>query len=256
MNIDFDDLFDTEPAEDIEAVHETEVQSDGNESGNEADENAETEQNKTDDVDVDVGDGKAKKKRVSRPQPKLNGDRLCGARGIGIMEHTFSGVTFQGRGHEQADLAVLMAKLQHWAHRMFPKMPFDSALERIEKLGKTKPVHTNVRKIRMGLSVLPTVIDDDDDPTVRGAPEVDVFDELIGDAARHEPRPSSPVRDEPSQPSQSSQAAPATTLSEEQQERMRKNRELAQLRRMRAQFSSSRRRLGRRRLDRHRWRPS
>ena len=29
----------------------------------------------------------------------------------------------------------MMSKLEHWGHRLFPKMPFDELLERVEKLG-------------------------------------------------------------------------------------------------------------------------
>jgi TIMELESS-interacting protein len=33
-----------------------------------------------------------------------------------------------------------MRYLEHWAHRLFPMMPFDEVLERIEKLGTKKEV--------------------------------------------------------------------------------------------------------------------
>ncbi len=38
----------------------------------------------------------------------------------------------------------MMGKLEHWAHRLFPKMPFDEFIERLEKLGQKKAVQ--VRK--------------------------------------------------------------------------------------------------------------
>lgn len=104
-----------------------------------------------DDVDVDVGGGQAKKKRVVRPQPKLNGDRLCGPRGIAVLEQTFAGIKFSGKGHEKEDLKLLMTKMEHWAHRLFPKMPFDNVLERIEKIGKTKQVNVSSGLWSVGL---------------------------------------------------------------------------------------------------------
>ena len=38
------------------------------------------------------------------------------------------------------DLAVLMRNFEHWAHRLFPKMPFDEVLERAERLGAKREV--------------------------------------------------------------------------------------------------------------------
>ena len=56
------------------------------------------------------------------------------------MEEAFSDLVFSGKGYERRDLNLLMSRMQHWAHRLFPKMPFDQTIERIEKLGKTKQV--------------------------------------------------------------------------------------------------------------------
>ena len=36
------------------------------------------------------------------------------------------------------DLKLLMSHLEHWGHRLFPKMPFDDLIERLEKLGAKK----------------------------------------------------------------------------------------------------------------------
>ena len=56
------------------------------------------------------------------------------------MEEAFSDLKFAGRGHERRDLHLLMARMQHWAHRLFPRMPFDQTIQQIEKLGKTRQV--------------------------------------------------------------------------------------------------------------------
>lgn len=37
-----------------------------------------------------------------------------------------------------------MRYLEHWAHRLFPMMPFDEVLERIEKLGTKKEVQVRL----------------------------------------------------------------------------------------------------------------
>ena len=45
----------------------------------------------------------------------------------------------RGKGREFEDLDVVMKRMEHWAHRLYPKLPFDSVLEVIaNRLGKRK----------------------------------------------------------------------------------------------------------------------
>ena len=37
-----------------------------------------------------------------------------------------------------------MMIMEHWGNRLFPKMTFDEVIERVEKLGKKKPVQVCV----------------------------------------------------------------------------------------------------------------
>lgn len=82
----------------------------------------------------------SKKKRVMAPRPKLDAARLGSARGLLALEAEMRGVKLQGRGHELADLDVVMGRLQHWAHRLFPSYTFDDCLDKLEKLGSKKTV--------------------------------------------------------------------------------------------------------------------
>ena len=66
--------------------------------------------------------------------------RLLGPRGIGMLQASFKNVKFRGKGYEKDDLNLLMRKLEHWTHRLYPKLPFDDTLAQIEKLGTKKPV--------------------------------------------------------------------------------------------------------------------
>lgn len=50
------------------------------------------------------------------------------------------------------DLQIIMRYLEHWAHRLFPKMPFDEVLERIEKLGTKNEV-----KVRLSTLMYTTI---------------------------------------------------------------------------------------------------
>ena len=38
-----------------------------------------------------------------------------------------------------------MSIMEHWGHRLFPKMPFDELIERVERLGQKKAVQVSVQ---------------------------------------------------------------------------------------------------------------
>ena len=66
--------------------------------------------------------------------------RLCGPRGIRAIHATFQDVQLRGKGYEKSDLDIILKKTEHWAHRLFPKMPFQECIEKVEKLGTKKAV--------------------------------------------------------------------------------------------------------------------
>ena len=41
---------------------------------------------------------------------------------------------FPGPGHEFEDLDRVMKGMEHWAHRLYPKLPFDDVMKRISGL--------------------------------------------------------------------------------------------------------------------------
>ena len=56
--------------------------------------------------------------------------------------------------------------MKHWAHRLYPKLPFDDVTKQINNLGKKMQIQTNLKKIRMGEDVDPYFdkdIDEKDD---------------------------------------------------------------------------------------------
>ncbi len=71
---------------------------------------------------------------------KLAARRICGPRGVRALIDTFKEVKLRGKGHEKADLDLVLAKMEHWAHRLFPQLPFDNFLETVERVGHKKPV--------------------------------------------------------------------------------------------------------------------
>ena len=84
---------------------------------------------------------------MRNPQPKLNPERLQGPRGIAIMENSFKDFKFYGKGYERVDLNRIMKRMEHWAHRLFPRFQFDDCLEKIEKLGQKKQVQVDINHI-------------------------------------------------------------------------------------------------------------
>ncbi len=104
-------------------------------------------------IEVNTGEAKPEdgdkekeqpKKRIIRnPQPKLDPDRICGARGIATLSEVFQDFKPRGGEHAFDDLDKAMKKMEHWAHRLYPKLPFDDVMARISVLGKKMTVHVS-----------------------------------------------------------------------------------------------------------------
>ncbi|XP_076101923.1 uncharacterized protein LOC143071481 isoform X2 [Mytilus galloprovincialis] len=151
VNLDMEDIFEEEAADDdFPSVGPLPDLPDGEEGAAEGEDE--------DNTDVmsklkDLSKGAARKV-VRKPMPKLDGQRLTGERGIPILPKVFEKVKFKGQGNEAQDLRIIMRYLEHWAHRLFPMMPFDEVLERIEKLGTKKEVQTCIKKMRLDMPLL------------------------------------------------------------------------------------------------------
>ena len=199
-----------------------------------------------------------KKKRIVRnPQPKLDPNRICGPRGVGTLETVFRDFKSHGKGREFDDLEAVMKRMEHWAHRLYPKLPFDDVMERIAQLGKKQAVKTYVRKIRLNM-VGPVGGgaagggdgEDEEDGAVRyedgegkegGGEEEDVFAKLVREADEEEERrrreqqqdedEEMVIRDTQTIPSSSQANTTTTSLSEEARERMDRNRRMAEKKR-------------------------
>lgn len=189
-----------------------------------------------------------KKRVVKNPQPKLNPARLMGPRGIAVLEDTFKDFEFHGKGFEKSDLNQLMKRLEHWAHRLFPKFTFDDCLQKIENLGHKKEVKTYVKRVRMGLVnevELPSLNDEVDEKEEQIDEPIDAFDALIGQqlSLSHVSQPYTALQDASQSSAQPQVQTAVKTLTEEQKERMRRNRLLAEqrkLERLKAQQLASR----------------
>ncbi|KFV56549.1 TIMELESS-interacting protein [Tyto alba] len=152
----------------------------------------------------------ATRKVVKRPMPKLDAQRLISERGLPALRHMFDNVKFKGKGHEAEDLKTLIQHMEHWAHRLYPKLQFEDFIDRVETLGNKKEVQTCLKRIRLDLPILHEDFTSNDG----GGGESNGLDTAAEDA------PSSSGNAELGSLS-------GTALTEEQQQRMEKNRQLA-----------------------------
>ncbi|XP_074956861.1 TIMELESS-interacting protein [Phalacrocorax aristotelis] len=153
----------------------------------------------------------ATRKAVKRPIPKLDAQRLISERGLPALRHVFDNVKFKGKGHEAEDLKTLIRHMEHWAHRLFPKLQFEDFIDKVESLGNKKEVQTCLKRIRLDLPILHEDFTSNED----GGGESNGLDTATEDV------PSHPENIE------GLNSLPGTTLTEEQQERIKKNRQLA-----------------------------
>ncbi|XP_066142620.1 TIMELESS-interacting protein [Euwallacea fornicatus] len=112
-----------------------------------------------------------KPKRIVRnPQPKLNSETLKGPKGIAALSSYFDRVKFRGKGHEEQDLNAVMKTYEYWCHRLFPKFPFDTCMDRLEKLGSKKEVQTHIKRIRFDMLIedKPIIDSSDEEANVDG----------------------------------------------------------------------------------------
>ncbi|XP_012277011.1 TIMELESS-interacting protein [Orussus abietinus] len=178
---------DQEIYSDDEADHQSVSSNNGegiNRNGNDVEEQ-DNEGNDTEKIDP-----APKKKRVIRaPVPKLNIERLKGPKGIHTIEEYFKGFKTYGKGHEGTDLDRIMKRLEHWAHRLFPKYRFDDFIEKMETLGTKKDLHVYLKKYRLNMISFDDAIISDKDEDENNIEQdesipLDAFDLLLEEQIR------------------------------------------------------------------------
>uniref|UniRef100_A0A8C0EM17 TIMELESS-interacting protein n=1 Tax=Bubo bubo TaxID=30461 RepID=A0A8C0EM17_BUBBB len=152
----------------------------------------------------------ATRKSVKRPMPKLDAQRLISERGLPALRHMFDNVKFKGKGHEVEDLKTLIQHMEHWAHRLFPKLQFEDFIDRVESLGSKKEVQTCLKRIRLDLPILHEDFTSNEDGGESNG--LDTATEDVHSCSGN---------------AEELHSLSATTLTEEQQQRIKKNRQLA-----------------------------
>lgn len=89
-----------------------------------------------------------KRKIVRQPRPKLDADRLTSERGLRALHDQFKSLRFKKAKSYTNRLTAILRIYEHWAHRLYPKLPFADVVEKIENLGSKTAVHTNLLAIR------------------------------------------------------------------------------------------------------------
>ncbi|XP_067411645.1 TIMELESS-interacting protein isoform X2 [Emydura macquarii macquarii] len=164
------------------------------------------------------------KKAIKRPIPKLDAQRLISERGLPALRHIFDNAKFKGKGHETEDLKKLLRHMEHWAHRLFPKLQFDDFIDRVESLGNKREVQTCLKRIRLDLPIL-----HEDFTSNEGI-------EVGNNGLKISPEELDPFSENVREEFDSHSS---TTLTEEQQRRIERNRQLALERRQaKMQFNS------------------
>ncbi|XP_026528904.1 TIMELESS-interacting protein isoform X1 [Notechis scutatus] len=141
--------------------------------------------------------------------------RLISERGLPALCNLFDNVNFKGKGHEEADLRTLIRHMEHWAHRLFPQLPFENVVERIESLGNKKPVQACLKRIRLDLPLL-----NEDFRSHEGEED---------ENNRHSPATEEPIflPETQNSPKESGSPSLSPALTEEQQQRIERNRRRA-----------------------------
>lgn len=142
--------YDDEDEHDIIAEYENQ-ESDGDQGNVQKNSDSENDQSKEENTIRRIDPLSSKKHIVRNPLPKLNTERLKGPKGIHTIEKYFEGFKFHGQGYEKLDLDRVMKRLEHWGHRLFPKLDFDDFLERVEKLGTKKDLQVFIKKYRQDM---------------------------------------------------------------------------------------------------------
>ncbi|XP_063169939.1 TIMELESS-interacting protein [Candoia aspera] len=154
------------------------------------------------------------RRAVKRTIPKLDAQRLVSERGLPALCTLFDNVKFRGKGHEEADLKMLIRHMEHWAHRLFPQLRFEEFVDRIESLGNKKPVQVCLKKIRLDLPLL-----NEDFRSNEGEDE--------GNGRLDPSAEESDFLSETQNTREQSGSSLSTALTEEQQQRMERNRQTA-----------------------------
>uniref|UniRef100_A0A915PZX8 TIMELESS-interacting protein n=1 Tax=Setaria digitata TaxID=48799 RepID=A0A915PZX8_9BILA len=97
---------------------------------------------------------KKDKKKIHRPRlvqhAKFRDIELCGPNGFLELKRMFDGYAPTNK-NPYDDLLIMMNRIEHWGHRLCPKMRFENFVARVESLGDKRLVKTMLTKMRLDM---------------------------------------------------------------------------------------------------------
>ncbi|KAF8328693.1 replication fork protection component Swi3-domain-containing protein [Cantharellus anzutake] len=115
-------------------------------------------------------DDEAPKAKKTRKIAKLDEDRLCGPNGFPALIEHHRKFKPSGKGNENLmsceakDLQRLLQIYQLWSHKMYPRTQFRDSIERIEKLCRSRSMHSALSKWKDDLAPKPVIPSRDSSP--------------------------------------------------------------------------------------------
>lgn len=180
---------------------------------------------------------KVKITKKQGPRVKLDEKVLTGKNGLGTLLNHFKGAKFSdAKNSEYDNLDLYLSRLESWTHKLFPKWPRETTLQKIELLGKKNQIKNTLVRIRTNdptddflKSLIPDTIVDDEDVVRRGdssndpPQEIDPFDDPFADPFDEVVKAGSKRSNEPSELEPIAKRKDPVSISDEQRKRMEEN---------------------------------
>ncbi|EDV29418.1 TIMELESS-interacting protein [Trichoplax sp. H2] len=103
-----------------------------------------------DEKEIQAIENGLKRKVIRQPRPKLDSDRLTSERGLRALHQQFNKLHFKKKKDYHNNLITILRIYEHWAHRLYPKLPFVDVVHKVENLGSKKAVQYALSLIRLG----------------------------------------------------------------------------------------------------------
>uniref|UniRef100_A0A1I8A084 TIMELESS-interacting protein n=1 Tax=Steinernema glaseri TaxID=37863 RepID=A0A1I8A084_9BILA len=80
--------------------------------------------------------------------PKLGPNELIGKRGIASLYRDFENYKVNPKMDEYENLNMIMKKIEHWGHLLYPRLHFDDLTNKLDSVGQKAVVKLHMRHLR------------------------------------------------------------------------------------------------------------
>lgn len=175
---------------------------------------------------------KVKITRTGQKRVVLNENLLIGKNGLGTVLNHFKGAKWsEGKHSEYENLDLFLSRLESWTHKLFPRWPRETTLQKIELLAKKNIVKNTLSKIRTNDPTDHFLLEAENEKDVvrRGSDlpddlqEPDPFDDPFSDPFDEVIKAGSKRSNEPSELEPVAKRKEPVSISDEQRTRMEEN---------------------------------